>query len=100
MHTGDPSIAGSIRPDTSGSASNPRSSRLAGLIASRVYTSHQSPSEARRTIVDSIDLGSVPGARQPRAEQPDATIPFYTNPARRNEVATQIALGRSLDINA
>lgn len=99
MSIGDPSIAGNIRPDTQTGASNPRSSRLAGLIASRVYASADGPGLPKRTIVDSIDLGAVPAFEQPRAAKTEAAIPFYTNPARRNEVATQIALGRSLDIN-
>lgn len=99
MTMGDPSIAGSIRPETSGGAFHPRSSRLAGLIASRVYTSPEGSARPPRTIVDSIDFGSPPSAGQPRPAQADAAIPFYTNPARRNEVATQIALGRSLDVN-
>lgn len=99
MSTGDPSIAGSIRPETSSGAPNARSSRLAGLIASRVYASPEGSARPQRTIIDSIDLGPAPAPGQPQAARPDSAIPFYTNPARRNEVATHIALGRSLDVS-
>lgn len=94
-------IAGSIRPETSGSpASTPaRSPKLAGLIASRVYAAKPAANELRRPIVDSIDLSSTATAR-PGARVEAGNVPFYTNPARNNEVATQIALGRSLDVEA
>lgn len=98
MSSGDPSIAGTIRPETSSGATSPRSSRLAGLIASRVYASPDNSARPPRTIIDSIDLGSHPTAGQACPAHAEAAIPFYTNPARRNEVATQIALGRSLDV--
>lgn len=94
-------VAGSIRPETSGNPSSApaRSPKLAGLIASRVYAARPAVSDQRRPIVDSIDLSSAPAAR-PTARADAGNIPFYSNPARNNEVATQIALGRSLDLEA
>lgn len=99
------SIAGSIRPEASVASSSAHAGgthtpKLAGLIASRVYRSVARPAgNPGRAIADAIDLSSAAAASArsgPRAL--NGAIPFYTNPARANEVATEIALGRELDV--
>lgn len=104
---GPDSIAGTIRPETP--AGNPhtradasRTPGLAGLVAARVYASSlNGPHHARTTISDAIELESLARPTSRPNTLPDrATLPFYTNPARSNEVATEIALGRALDVKA
>ncbi|GAB4385142.1 MAG: hypothetical protein Kow0022_09930 [Phycisphaerales bacterium] len=48
-------------------------------------------------MADAVDLSAAAASHSgPRAAH--GAIPFYTNPARSNEVATEIALGRTLDV--
>ncbi len=85
-----------------------RSTKMAKLVASRVYG--QAPGHAgsaTRLAADSVTdvFESIQTERKPtqaahssRTSHGKGSLPFYQNPAQQVEVATVIAVGRTLDV--
>ncbi|RMH13380.1 MAG: hypothetical protein D6695_04145 [Planctomycetota bacterium] len=92
-------VVGSIGPESHLPHARP-GPKLAALVASRLYANaqHSASTPAARDIAD---LASAVESQARPTHRPDNNaLPFYTNPAMRNEVATSIALGRALDVKA
>lgn len=80
------------------------SSKMAKLVASRVYGQGTQPTHTKASGGSAKDvfesLGDHP-ALSPgliHSKSQPAGLPFYRNPAQQVEVATTIAVGRTLDV--
>jgi hypothetical protein len=106
------SITNAEQGNTPQTSDTTRSPKLAKLVASRVYGQSNLATNAtsktaiglpsQRTVDDFFESSvyTAPSVAQHQTHAVNQTVglPFYRNPAQQVEVATAIAVGRTLDV--